>query len=701
MAVVQPHPLRQILHVDIDRSPYHLRTASYPNVSTSPSSSSARASIGTEETSPGNSSDGLIICSVLCMYDFESSDPDHLEFRKNELLDIVKQEDTGWWAAMRRGGDCVGWVPQAFVSPLTEEMAERLLNVREELRVYEWSAEQLYNAAPTVQNREWYDDSPASSPVLSTAHRVASPRKDHFPVSPGGRRPPPSPLTPMPQPPLHPLQPVSGQSFYKPTPPIPNDSESYAPSPSNGRIYRRQPIRADEDLAARLSVLIESAKDSPASPSEKQLKKLKDLTGSDQSWLDTPIAKATLPSYLLPVYSDQLKYDAEGAVRTGTLLGLVEKLASTPLTKDPIKLSHARQFEDVFLTTFRTFTTANQFFDLLVARFHMDQPDHLAEEEADEWIKKMQLPTQGRILTLFTTWLKDQRLLEEEPWIAQRLTDFLKQITQPPLASTAQLIIKTIEDLVSNICRRALLNTPEGLQGTQEPEATQVVPQDIAEQLTLLEFRLYAKVTIQECLHYAKTQSGKTVENLTNFCSTHDKLASWIKASILLNDQLKKRAETIDFWIKVAERCKALNNFASMSALINAAALDALVKSNDPSSGFSGYRTLFSNAEGPSIPFIGMYLTDIIHIMDQFSDSNGQISFVKRQRWFDVVHVMLKSQAKPYQIAENESTMNFIQDHLLSDSMRDQAWFWEKSQEVQKSELAHADIRKGLEHAGF
>jgi len=28
-------------------------------------------------------------------------------------------------------------------------------------------------------------------------------------------------------------------------------------------------------------------------------------------------------------------------------------------------------------------------------------------------------------------------------------------------------------------------------------------------------------------------------------------------------------------------------------------------------------------------------------------------------------------------------------------------WFWEKSQEVQQSELAHADIRKGLEAAGF
>jgi len=126
-----------------------------------------------------------------------------------------------------------------------------------------------------------------------------------------------------------------------------------------------------------------------------------------------------------------------------------------------------------------------------------------------------------------------------------------------------------------------------------------------------------------------------------------------------------------------------------------------LTKFNDPSGGFSGYRQLLLNAEGPCVPFIGMYLTDIVHISDQFSDHDGQISFLKRQRWYEVVQVMLRCQARPYNIAESESTLAFVWGHLRMDSMKDQAWFWEKSQEVQQSELAHADIRKGLEAAGF
>ncbi|KAJ7687418.1 ras guanine nucleotide exchange factor domain-containing protein [Mycena rosella] len=728
MTLAHSHPFRQSLHLSIDASPYDL-----PSGSSSPSSS-ARASIGTTElTSPGSAMSGIIICSVLCMYDFQSTDADHLAFRKNEILDVVKQEDTGWWAAMRRGGDFIGWIPQAFVNPLSEEMSEKLWNVREELRVYEYDAEQLYNAAPTIRNHEWYDTSPEPSPIPSPALGNGSRPREAYPTSPGRRPyPPPSPITPMPQPPLN-----SAPAYNKPTPPTPNDqdfpaqgrerSETVVPAVRTGR---RQPIRLDDHALSRLSTLIESTnlKDSLASPesaiSDAKREKIAKLTGSEEAWYETQTARANLPPYLLPSYSDQLKLDADGFVRTGTLVALVEKLSADPLTRDPIKINQENMFKNIFLTTFRTFTTANQLFDVLVARYHMDRPEHLTDEQAEEWRERMQLPTQRRTLTLFTMWLQDHRLLEEEPHIAQRLTDFLKHIVQPqPLALTAKLIINSIADLTfANPAESSPTVPPRKRRKSKnhKNDLLRLDPADIAEQLALLEFKLYVKLTAQECISYAKTQTGKVVENLCTFCATHDKLAAWVKTSILTNEALGKRADTVDFWIKVAEKCRNLNNFASMSAVINALSstvisrlhltwahvgrksiLDTLIKFNDPSGGFSGYRALLLNAEGPCVPFIGMYLTDIVHISDQFSDHDGQISFLKRQRWYEVVQVMLRCQARPYNIAESESTLNFISGHLRMDSLKDQTWFWEKSQEVQQSELAHADIRKGLEAAGF
>jgi son of sevenless-like protein len=76
---------------------------------------------------------------------------------------------------------------------------------------------------------------------------------------------------------------------------------------------------------------------------------------------------------------------------------------------------------------------------------------------------------------------------------------------------------------------------------------------EVAQQLTFYEYRLYQKIRPSECINWAKTQKGETVANLMSFCATHDKLAAWVKMSVLSNDGLGKRADMIDYWIKVAE----------------------------------------------------------------------------------------------------------------------------------------------------
>jgi son of sevenless len=78
-------------------------------------------------------------------------------------------------------------------------------------------------------------------------------------------------------------------------------------------------------------------------------------------------------------------------------------------------------------------------------------------------------------------------------------------------------------------------------------------PGMIAQHLTILEHKLYQRIKAQECLNWAKVQSGRTVTNLYTFSSTHDKIAKWVRLSVLGNDGLGKRADTVDFWIKVAE----------------------------------------------------------------------------------------------------------------------------------------------------
>ena len=80
--------------------------------------------------------DSWRLCYVLCLYDYASSDPDHLSFRANELLEIVKMEASGWWAALR--GDRIGWIPSGFVVQLTDSAAEVLRSVSEDQRIVEF-----------------------------------------------------------------------------------------------------------------------------------------------------------------------------------------------------------------------------------------------------------------------------------------------------------------------------------------------------------------------------------------------------------------------------------------------------------------------------------------------------------------------------------------------------------------------------------
>ena len=118
----------------ISPAPRHLFTPKAPSISSNTDSES-------------------VIFSALCMFDFTSSEAGLLSFRKNEILDIVKCTD-GWWAAMKKGETILGWIPQTYVTPLTQEMAEKLQDIREELRCAELKrVEDLHYSTQNTSDR--------------------------------------------------------------------------------------------------------------------------------------------------------------------------------------------------------------------------------------------------------------------------------------------------------------------------------------------------------------------------------------------------------------------------------------------------------------------------------------------------------------------------------------------------------------------
>ncbi|KAF7970865.1 hypothetical protein HWV62_22678 [Athelia sp. TMB] len=422
------------------------------------------------------------------------------------------------------------------------------------------------------------------------------------------------------------------------------------------------------------------------------------------------LGQLTRPWYLRPSYtSDTLKVDGKGIVRAGTIGALVEKL-----TVDPISgMIQEVAFRNVFLMTYRTFVTAERLLALLIARYQLDCPPELQPDEVAIWKEQKQRPIQQRVLITIKLWVEDYRFTDEGPSIIRTLVEFLRTVpSQSPFSRTAKHILEAFDKPVPKTPKEP---SPWKWNKSSKPfkgDILQLDPESMAQHLCLYEHKLYCKIKLQECLRWASTQSGSSVANLLTFVETHAKLTRWVQCTVVEADTTSRRTAAVDFWIAVARNCHTLNNFSSMSAIVSAlssttismlhmtwshshraAQLATMQEYNNPSRAFATYRALLRSAEGPTIPFVPMFLTEITHIRDAMPDTleslaspESLILFVKQQRCFP---------------SEKESVSACIAEQLRTAERRGDEWFWSKTHNTQAVELGQSDIRASMAVAGF
>jgi len=335
-------------------------------------------------------------------------------------------------------------------------------------------------------------------------------------------------------------------------------------------------------------------------------------------------------------------------------------------------------------------------------------------------------------------WLEEYDLLNQDPEVAPKLQAFLCLISSPPtLALAAKHILRSLERLTfaEPSAPEAVVMSSKKWKKVRKGEALELIrmdPLEVAQHLSLFESDLYRKVSPHECFLWSKVKEGDSVKNILAFCATHDRLADWVKYSILEVSVLGKRANLVDFWIRVAEKCKSLNNFSSMSSIVAAlssvlisrlhftwvnasreSTLEPLRKIIHPASNYGYYRSILDTVEGPCIPFAGPFLKNIIYAQEQHADNVfvqsatrpdtpfTLVQFVKRRKWYDITLQLLRFQAKPYHIPEIPEMTSFIAGQMDKAASMGERWYWQRSDELQHAELVHADIRRGLEAAGF
>jgi hypothetical protein len=224
----------------------------------------------------------------------------------------------------------------------------------------------------------------------------------------------------------------------------------------------------------------------------------------------------------------------------------------------------------------------------------------------------------------------------------------------------------------------------------KDPGNTPVIKihsEEIARQLTLLEWALWREIRPWECLGLAWTKKDKEVR-APHICETQNRfnrISQWVATTILHTEKLQERAKVLSKFIEVALHLNKLNNFAGVLQIVSALSASAvhrltqtwalvsstlrkqyeeLAKYNERNSRV--LRDRIRNANPPCIPFFGMYQTDLTFVEDGNPDLIGPNqnlhNCTKRRLTAEFIRSIHQYQLQPYVLAP----LPFVQEMILS-----------------------------------
>ncbi|KIM66921.1 hypothetical protein SCLCIDRAFT_109722 [Scleroderma citrinum Foug A] len=434
----------------------------------------------------------------------------------------------------------------------------------------------------------------------------------------------------------------------------------------------------------------------------------------------------TKPWYLRPNYDPaEVLIDPDGTVRGGTVPALVERLTAHEYS-DP-------NFSRAFLMTFRSFTTLDELFRLLIDRFWIQPPPNLNSDELADWRKLKQHVVRMRVINTLKSMVQDDDVLEkEELGILEQITGFVSQHDVIGIPAAKQLLVSIKRAEYGRDPRKLTVNTavdpPPPPIVPKRIELLDVDPLELARQLTIAESQLYQKIRPSECMQRSK-QSKQTKadarDGVANFIRRSNKIAQWVTFTILCKDDPRRRAAVIKQFILVADRCRAIQNFSTMGAIVsglNSSPIHRLKRSWELVSSrymsqletcgefinsyrnYNNFRSTLATVLPPCVPFVGVFLTALTHIQDGSKDylPGNLVNFRKRQKTSEVIQDLQRWQAQPHNFHPLPSVLVYIDESLRQFGDQDVSdIFWQLSTEREPKEREEDRLARILHESGF
>lgn len=360
------------------------------------------------------------------------------------------------------------------------------------------------------------------------------------------------------------------------------------------------------------------------------------------------------PPYLKLDHEGEIAYDMKvnpPQLRGGTLTGLVEQLTRHDRLDSP--------FNNTFLLTYRSFTTASELFEMLVKRFIIQPPFGLTQEDYQKWVDKKQKPIRFRVVNILKSWF-DNYWMENNDEAGSHLLSRVYSFAKDSIATTGTPgsgpLMTVVEQRLrgqDTSAKRLVLtlktSTPVPImpKNMKKLKFLDIDATEFARQLTIIESRLYGKIKPAECLN--KTWQRKVAPddpepaaNVKALILHSNQLTNWVAEMILTQSDVKKRVVVIKHFVSVADvsyplpatkhrylfsqKCRMLNNFSTLTSIISAlgtapihrlnrtwhqvnartqSILEHMRRLMGSTKNFGEYRETLHLANPPCIPFFG------------------------------------------------------------------------------------------------
>ncbi|KAL2014959.1 hypothetical protein VTK56DRAFT_6723 [Thermocarpiscus australiensis] len=441
------------------------------------------------------------------------------------------------------------------------------------------------------------------------------------------------------------------------------------------------------------------------------------------------------PEFLKLDHENDLSWDMKvnpPAVKGGSLMALVEQLTR----HDKLDAN----FNNTFLLTYRSFTTARELFEMLVKRFNIQPPEGLTQSEYEVWRDGKQKLIRFRVVNILKSWfdnfwMEDQS--EETKQLIRDVYNFAKDTVKStetpgsaPLMAVLDQRLNGKEATGRRMIQTVNQNTPAPImpKNMKKLKFLDIDVVEFARQLTIIESRLYGKIRPTECLN--KTWQKKVAEgepepapNVKALILHSNQMTNWVAEMILSQTDVRKRVVVIKHFVAVADKCRALNNFSTLTSIISAlgtapiarlkrtwdqvpqrihATLETMRKLMASTKNFGEYREALHAANPPCIPFFGVYLTDLTFIEDGIPSvikKTNLINFAKRAKTAEVIRDIQQYQNVAYSL----QPVPELQDYILSNMQAagDVHEMYDRSLQIEPREREDEKIVRVLAESGF